>query len=335
MNDNPSIKAVNLTKVFGKRVGVNQLNLSVYPGELYTLLGDNGAGKTTTVNMLTTLIKPSDGQFFICGFDGLKDAEKAKRTFAVVSQDVSLYRELTAYENLIFIARLNGIPEKRAEAKIEELLRQSGLIDRKDDIVGDFSGGMERKLAIASALLREPDVLFMDEPTVGLDPSSRHHIWEILRDLKSQGKTIFLTTHYIEEAELLSDRVGIIVLGRLVIEGTIDELRTTLHGMRSIQIRLTNNLGHEEIKSRLEGFRQIFEGEVSFDPLRNSISLVPPQSAAFSHTLKMVLDWLDKEQITYMGVASSEPSLEELFLTASQRAASKDGLTLSGEKARN
>ncbi|HEY9788617.1 MAG TPA: ABC transporter ATP-binding protein [Candidatus Obscuribacterales bacterium] len=315
MNSAPSIQASKLTKVFGKRAVVDAVDLTVHTGELYALLGDNGAGKTTTINMLTTLLKPTSGRFSIGGFDGISQSEQAKAAFAVVSQEVSLYQELTAYENLLFISRLYGIKRREADQRIDQLLRQWDLYNRKDDRVVEYSGGMQRKMSIAMALLRRPKVLFMDEPTVGLDPSSRHHIWEILKELRNEGVTIFLTTHYLEEAELLADRVGIIVTGKLVIEGTIDELRDKLRGMRTISVKLSGKVEQSTIASRVAQLEERFRSGVKYDALRQSITFIPPQDRPFSETLRALTGWLEEEQLSYSGLATSEPSLEELFLS--------------------
>ena len=197
----PAIKTCGLTKKFNERLSVDNLDLSIRKGELYALLGDNGAGKTTTINMLTTLLTPSSGEFYICGFRGGKETEEIKARFGIVSQEVAIYQELTAYENLKFIADLYGLDGSGLDDRIKELLLDAGLLERANDLAGEFSGGMKRKLSIAMALLHQPEVLFMDEPTVGLDPGSRRQIWQTLNSLKEKGVTILLTTHYLEEAE--------------------------------------------------------------------------------------------------------------------------------------
>ncbi|MCC7527415.1 MAG: ABC transporter ATP-binding protein [Candidatus Melainabacteria bacterium] len=317
MSEAPSIKVSQLTKVFGKRTVVDHLDLEVHPGELYALLGDNGAGKTTTINMLTTLLKPTAGRFSISGFDGISDPEKAKSKFAVVSQEVALYQELTAFENLMFVSRLYGLPREGAVARIEQHLSQWDLLSRRNDFVGDFSGGMQRKLSIAGALLRSPRVLFLDEPTVGLDPGSRQHIWEILTGLKHEGVTIFLTTHYLEEAELLADRLGIIVRGKLIAEGTIDELRGRLNHMKSICVRMARRPSADELDSSLSSLRNFAFGEVSYDELRNTFSIALISEKHLSETLRAVTDWIESEHIPVTGVSTSEPSLEEIYLALS------------------
>jgi len=312
------IRAVNLTKMYGDRTVVNNLNLDIKAGELYALLGDNGAGKTTTINMLTTLVPLTSGQIFICGIDAVKEAEKTKGAFGIVSQDIAIYQELTAFENLWFVAQLYGIPKKQAMERIERLLEQAGLLDRSNDLAGRFSGGMQRKLTIASAMLHQPKVLFMDEPTVGLDPAARRQIWQQLMDLKSSGVAILLTTHYLEEAELLSDRIGIIRQGKIVIEGTIEELRQKIQSIRSIAIRLTSSLDPDVLNAKIDKLIAKYPTQVRFDPLRNTISFAQPKDSKLVEALHEILGWLDREKISFTRFATSEPNLEEIFLAISE-----------------
>lgn len=317
----PAIKTVGLTKRFGNRVSVDHLNLNVRAGELYSLLGDNGAGKTTTLNMLTTLLKPTEGEFFICGLNGRSQSEKIKGVFGVVSQDVSIYNELTAYENLQFLADLYALPSRIARQRIQTLLEQAGLADRANDIVGTFSGGMQRKLTIAGALLHEPTVLFMDEPTVGLDPVSRRQIWTSLTELRGQGKTIFLTTHYLEEAEILSDRIGIIREGKLVAEGTINELRDKIQAIRKIVIRVGKRISASEIESKLRRLAVKFPGAVTYDSLHSNLAFDQPKDSPLLTFLQMILAELKVEEIPFSKFATVEPSLEQVFLAVSSRVA--------------
>jgi len=311
-----AIQTFDLCKSFGDRQVVDHLNLKIYPGELYALLGDNGAGKTTTIGMLTTLLKPTSGTFSICGFDGRKQPEKAKGMFGIVSQDIAIYQELTAYENLKFIADLHGIKSGIANERIKDLLQRAGLADRAHDRAGVFSGGMQRKLTIAGALLHSPRVLFMDEPTVGLDPASRRQIWESLKEFRAMGVTILLTTHYLEEAELLADRIGVFREGRLVAEGTIEELRHQIRGIRGIAVRLTEWHDSERIEKMMAEIRTMF-GEANFDHLRNTINLSQPGDGELVNTLQRVLAWLSDNKISFSRFATSEPTLEEVFLAIS------------------
>lgn len=310
----PAIRCASLCKSFGKQLRVDNLNLVVYPGELYALLGDNGAGKTTTISMLTTLMKPSSGQFWICGHDGIKHPEQTKGAFGVVSQDVEIYMELTAYENLHFIAELYGIPRAQCAPRIERALREAGLVDRANDIAGTFSGGMKRKMSIAMAMLHEPKVIFMDEPTVGLDPESRRQIWSSLKTMRESGVAILLTTHYLEEAELLADRIGIIRKGKLVAEGTIEELRHKIQGIRSIAIRLHHSVDLERLKPKVDKLLERMPTEIKLDGLRHTISFTQPRDSQLVKHLHEVLTWLEEEKIPFSKFATSEPNLEEVFL---------------------
>lgn len=309
-----TVQARGLTKVFGKRTVVNRLDIKVHAGELYTLLGENGAGKTTTINMLTTLLSPTAGEVFICGYNGISEPEKVKGCFGVVSQDVAIYQELTAYENLAFVAELYGMPASLAGARIARLLAEAGLGDRANDRAGDLSMGMQRKLSIATAILPEPKVLFMDEPTVGLDPASRRQIWANLRELRSRGVTILLTTHYLEEAELLADRIGIIRQGNLVLEGTIEELRRRIESIRTIAIALARRLDQGELEGKIDKLKQQFSTQAHYDPVRNTLYFAQPKDVPLVKCLEAVVAWLKEEEIPFTKCATSEPSLEEIYL---------------------
>jgi ABC-2 type transport system ATP-binding protein len=217
------IKTKGLTKYFEKIKAVDDLNLEINEGEIFGLLGPNGAGKTTTVRMFNTLTLPTSGTAEINGLDVVKEATKVKWLIGVSPQEMNLDQELTAYENL----RLHGLlyKMKEIEQRIDELLSWSGLAERRDSLLKTFSGGMRRRLLVARSIMHRPKVLFLDEPTVGLDPQARRQIWDIIRDLNRQGVTILLTTHYIEEAELLCHRVGILSHGKLIALGTPEELK--------------------------------------------------------------------------------------------------------------
>lgn len=204
----------NLRKCYGSTCALEGLTLEIREGEIFGLLGPNGAGKTTTIKILTTLTYPSGGRASIAGYDVVRERRQLKPLIAVCPQEPNLDRELTAYENLWFYGRLYRVPELRR--RIMELLEWGQLAHRAHDQVKKFSGGMQRRLLILRALLSRPRVLFLDEPTVGLDPQIRRQLWDLIRHLKAQGLTVLLTTHYIEEAEMLCDRVAILNRGRLM-----------------------------------------------------------------------------------------------------------------------
>jgi len=218
----------NLTKLYGKVKALDRLNLEVYPGEIFGFLGPNGAGKTTTIRILTTLTKPTSGHARIDGFDVVSQPSEVKKKFGVVQQHLSLDRELTAWEVMELHARLHGLSPSERRRRIEQMLDYVGLGDQACRTVEELSGGMKRRLMIARALLHEPKLILLDEPTVGLDAQTRRRLWELIRRLNADGATIFLTTHYIEEAEALCHRVGIIHLGKLIALGKPSDLRRRL-----------------------------------------------------------------------------------------------------------
>ncbi len=213
----------NLTKDYGRVRAVDALSFDISKGEIFGLLGPNGAGKTTTIKILNTLVKPTSGRALLDGFDVVQNPLAIKKRIGVVPQENNLDRDLTAYENLKIYGLLHHTPD--LAPKIEEQLKSVDLWERRNDVVQNFSGGMQRRLLIARAILGNPQVLFLDEPTTGLDPQVRREIWNRIRRIRTQGGTILLTTHYIEEAEALSDRVGILSRGKLIALDTPDNLK--------------------------------------------------------------------------------------------------------------
>ena len=222
------IETSELTKQYPKTLAVDRLTLTVAAGEIFGLLGPNGAGKTTTIKMLTTLTKPTSGWARIVGFDVVRQPLKVKALISVCPQEINVDRELTAYENLLVYGKLYNL--KNLKTRIAEALEFGDLAHRAQDRVQTFSGGMQRRLLIARAFLSHPRVLFLDEPTVGLDPQVRRQVWDMVRRLKAEGVTVMLTTHYIEEAEALCDRVGILSRGRLIALDTPQALNEQVGG---------------------------------------------------------------------------------------------------------
>lgn len=215
----------NVHKVYNNVAVVDDLSLRIEPGEIFGLLGPNGAGKSTTIRMVTTLTKPTQGDIVVAGYDALRQPFGVKKQIGVVLQQTSVDMDLTVWENMEFHARMHHIPNPRRQQEINRWLEYVELVDRRNDLVKTLSGGMKRRLQIARALLHQPQILFLDEPTVGLDPQTRRRLWEIIKGLNQQGMTILLTTHYMEEVEYLCDRIGIMDSGKLIELGTLEELR--------------------------------------------------------------------------------------------------------------
>jgi len=249
----------HLTKKFGEFKAVDDISFEVKAGEIFAFLGPNGAGKTTTIKMLTTLMHPSTGKLAINGHDPVADQEAARRSFGIVFQDPSLDDELTTYENMEFHARLYDVPKEARISRIESLLKFVELWDRKNDLVKTFSGGMKRRLEIARGLVHHPKILFLDEPTIGLDPQTRNHLWEYIQKVnKEEGMTVFLTTHYMEEAEKVATRVGIIDHGKILTLGTAEQIKKDNNSstLEEAFLKLTGHEIREETAGAKEHMRQ-------------------------------------------------------------------------------
>jgi ABC-2 type transport system ATP-binding protein len=243
------IEIENLTKKFGDFIAVDDISFAVKAGEIFAFLGPNGAGKTTTIRMLTTLLKPDDGSVAINGFSAEKNKPEVRKSFGIVFQDPSLDNELTAFENLEFHGIMYDVPKKIRQERIKNLLEFVGLADRKNDFVKNFSGGMKRRLEIARGLIHHPKVLFLDEPTIGLDPQTRNHLWEYIKKLnREEGMTVFLTTHYMEEAENMASTIAIIDLGKIIAKGTAEDLKkqTNQSSLEKAFLELTGKHIREE-----------------------------------------------------------------------------------------
>jgi ABC-2 type transport system ATP-binding protein len=234
------IEISGLNKDYSGKKVVDGLDLDIGQGELFGFLGPNGAGKTSTIRILTTLTKPSSGQVRINGIDVAKDPAKVKSEFGIVQQHLSLNRDLTIGENLELHARLHHLPPKERKDRIADLLDYVELSDHADYLIDDVSGGMKRRAMIARALIHRPKLLFLDEPTVGLDAQTRRRVWDLIRRMNSEGTTVFLTTHYIEEAEALCQRVGVLHHGRIIAIGSPLSLRQKL-GMIAVEMNLNGN----------------------------------------------------------------------------------------------
>jgi ABC-2 type transport system ATP-binding protein len=243
------IEVTNLTKKFGDFMAVDDVSFNVADGEVFAFLGPNGAGKTTTVKMLTTLLHPTSGTMRLDNIDPVADPEGARRTFGIVFQDPSLDDDLTAWENMDLHGVLYDVPDVERHKRSEELLELVDLWDRKDSLVKEFSGGMKRRLEIARGLLHDPKILFLDEPTTGLDPQTRNLLWERLRELnKNEKMTIFLTTHYMEEADQMASRIAIMDHGKIIATGSSESLKkqTNTDSLEAAFLALTGRNIREE-----------------------------------------------------------------------------------------
>ena len=260
------IEARVLVKRFNGFTAVDHVSFAVPEGIIFGFLGPNGAGKTTTIKMLTTVLAPSEGRLLIAGHDPVEEPLQVRRAIGIVFQDPSLDDELTAQENMELHGVLYGVPWTERRERIEALLRFVGLWDRRDEYVKRFSGGMKRRLEIARALQHRPRVLFLDEPTVGLDPQTRNQIWEFVRRLcRDERVTVFFTTHYMEEAERVADKVAVIDHGRIIAEGTAEALRaqTSARSLEDAFIALTGRSVREDEATavdRMRVMRQMWRG---------------------------------------------------------------------------
>jgi len=255
---NNIIEVEDLTKKFDDFTAVDNVSFSAAQGEIFAFLGPNGAGKTTTIKILTTLLHPTSGEVQINGYDPINNPAEARHSFGIVFQDPSLDDELTAYENMEFHGVLYKVPKDLRRKRIEELLKFVGLWERRKDLVKHFSGGMKRRLEIARGLSHHPKIFFLDEPTLGLDPQTRYHIWSYLKELnQKENITIFFTTHYIEEAEKVAQKVAVIDEGKIIAEGTPQELKekTKTLSLEEAFIALTGHEIREEKASAIDRMR--------------------------------------------------------------------------------
>jgi ABC-2 type transport system ATP-binding protein len=254
------IRVENLVKTFGDFTAVRGISFEVQQGEIFAFLGPNGAGKTTTIKMLTTLLKPTSGTIELDGLDPMQKQKEARQRFGIVFQDPSLDNEQTAYENMELHGVLYHVPRKVRAERIENLLKLFELWDRRDDYVKQFSGGMKRRLEIARGFLHTPKILFLDEPTLGLDPQSRNQLWTHVKRLNETEKTtVFLTTHYMDEADRVAHRIAIVDHGQLIAQGTSAELkeRTDSDSLEGAFLALTGDSIRDESASSADNMRQV------------------------------------------------------------------------------
>lgn len=301
-----AVRTKGLVKQFGSFTAVDSIDLAIEKGTVYGFLGPNGAGKTTTVRMLSTLLKIDEGEAHIFGYDVTKEPKKIRPRIALTGQHASIDENLTGTENLVMICRLMGFKRKEAKQRAAELLEAFGLSDAASKQAKNYSGGMRRRLDIAASIVITPDLLFLDEPTTGLDPRSRNQVWEVVRALTKAGTTVLLTTQYLDEADQLADRIAVINKGAVIAEGTPSELKASV-GSGMLHITLKKKTDIEQAEKVLE---------TRFDALirrssRESEIIVNVSSS--SEALK-ALNNLESEGIELVTFSLSQPSLDEVFL---------------------
>jgi ABC-2 type transport system ATP-binding protein len=299
------IKAEGLTKVFNKHLtAVDHVDFSVKQGEIFGFLGPNGAGKTTTINMLITILKPTEGKAYVLGFDIAKQNNDVRNVIGVVPQEYTADEDLTGLENVLLCADLYGIPRRIAKERTEELLELVELTDFKDKKVQIFSGGMRRRLELACGLINRPKVLFLDEPTLGLDVQTRAATWNYIRKLKKEyGMTLFMTTHYLEEADALCDRVAIIDRGKIVVVGAPEELKHGLGG-DVVTLGIKEDADVSELIREVEHVKDVKREDGSYRIKAEYGEITTPS----------IIEALRKKGYTVTKLSLTEPTLNEVYL---------------------
>ncbi|HEY2724253.1 MAG TPA: ATP-binding cassette domain-containing protein [Pseudonocardiaceae bacterium] len=298
------IDAVDVHKTFGEVTALDGVSVEVPPGTVHGLLGHNGAGKTTLVNVLTTLFPPTSGSATVAGFDVVRDGAEVRRRIGVTGQFASVDEDLTGTQNLVLLGRLLGASRREATRRAEELLELFGLADAADRPAQGYSGGMRRRLDLASSLVGRPDVVFLDEPTTGLDPESRLGMWDVVRTLVGRGTTVLLTTQYLEEADRLADAITVLANGRVVAAGTAADLKSRV-GRRTVSATLATAA---DVGPALDTLRR-----AGLEPLQSGRTLTAPVDS--SRSLAVVVRALDDAGIEADELGLHEPTLDDVYLT--------------------
>lgn len=311
----PIVRVVDVVKTFGDTVrALDGVSLEFEPGIVYGLLGPNGAGKTTLIRVLTTLLKADSGYAEVAGIDVRKDPVAARTQIGLAGQYAAVDEYLTGRENVEMIGRLYNLSTGEARKRADEVLERIHLTEAADRTVRTYSGGMRRRLDLAASLVGRPTVLFLDEPTTGIDPQSRIDLWELIRDLVAAGTTVLLTTQYLDEADQLANRIGVIDRGRLIAQGTGDELKDKMGGS-VIELHVT-----EDDRGRALDALTAISRDVTFDDNRRTVRLPAPNG---SQTLLAVVRRLDENGVTAQDVALHKPTLDDVFLTLTGRGAAE------------
>jgi ABC-2 type transport system ATP-binding protein len=306
----PMIEAVGITKAFGKVTALDGVTLSVPRGSVLGLLGHNGAGKTTLVNILTTMVPPTTGTARVAGFDVARDGERVRRRIGLTGQFASVDEDLSGLQNLVLIARLLGASRVQARDRASTLLEAFGIADAAVRKAKTYSGGMRRRLDLAACLVGRPDVVFLDEPTTGLDPTSRMAMWEIVRSLVDDGTTVLLTTQYLDEADRLADVITVLARGKVVASGVASELKAEV-GQRTVTVRLDapGEIAAAEAAIRAAGMQP------SHDENRQ-VLIIPVASA---RGMTAVVRALDEARVEPAELALTEPSLDDVYLALTEQ----------------
>ena len=298
------MKVQDLTKRYPNVVAVDHIDFEVQRGEFFGFLGPNGAGKTTTINILTGVTKATSGEAFILGHNVATEPVKAKEHIGVVPDTPNLYDEMTAGANMVFCAKLHGVPKEKREKRANELLDLVGLHDRRNDHVGTFSRGMKKRLMVAAAFVHEPEILFLDEPTTGLDVQSAREIRGLIRDLNRQGTTVFLTTHYLEEADVFCRRLAIIAKGKIIVEDTPEKLKLSTQVEQVIEVSFDRA---EDMADKLKHLNHVKDVITAGDKFRLHVS--DP-----SETLPSIFDFAKKNNLKIVSINTLKPTLEDAFV---------------------
>ncbi|WP_033541539.1 ATP-binding cassette domain-containing protein [Planococcus sp. CAU13] len=311
-----AIRATGLVKVFGKHRAVNGVDLAIRKGMVYGFLGPNGAGKTTTIRLLATLLKPDGGSAEIFGHDLRKEGDEIRRRISLTGQYASIDEDLTGMENLVMMARLMGYGRTQAKERAEELLSAFGLEDAAKRQVKNYSGGMRRRIDIAASIVVTPELLFLDEPTAGLDPRSRNQVWDIIRALVKSGTTVLLTTQYLDEADQLADRIAVIDQGKIIAEGTSSELKQSV-GSGTLIVHLLNGEDRSRTMAILEEKLSV---PVHYTADSNSLTA----QINDSYLVAGALNELAKQEIAVSSFSFGRPSLDEVFLKLTGHTAAQE-----------
>jgi ABC-2 type transport system ATP-binding protein len=299
------IKVRSISKSFGNIEAVKNVSFTIDKGEIFGILGPNGAGKSTIVNILNTLVKPDKGDVIIDGININDDGDTIKLIMGVVPQEIALYEELSAYENLMFWGGLYDIPKPELKSIVSNTLEVVDLVNRKDDRIKTFSGGMKRRINIACALLHNPRILVLDEPTVGVDPQNRNHIFEVIERLNNEGMTMIYTTHYMEEAERFCDKIAIIDVGGIIAQGTLKELRTISDVKDLITVKLADS--DNEIISRITSANPLFR----FDSLSDTLKV---ECASISRDISVIINHIQRSGGVIERIYTQGTNLESIYL---------------------